>query len=110
VWAAAYAEDWEKTVALAYLANFSPETRTVLRKIQSVAISIRVEKPLEVQGALQCADEPAAKALLQFLLKQKPEELKDLKIYQKDSWVSIQGNVSDLAFVVNKMKIPNAGP
>lgn len=110
VWAAGHDEKWDKTLVGAYLTSLSPKERQILTKVQTVAISIRVDERLIVQADFRCTDDSAAIAFLHFFVQRNSNESKPLKINQKDSWVSLQANGSDLSSVVNKIKIPNIGP
>lgn len=107
VWVAGHAENWDKTLAAAYLASMPQKNHEILNKIQTIAVGVRVDEQPIVQAAFQCFDEPAAKAFLAFLLQQDPDQLKDWKINQKETWISFQANPSDLSFLVNKIKISN---
>jgi hypothetical protein len=110
VWAVGHAENWDKTLAGTYLASLPQEERQILRKVQTIAVGVRVDPRPVVHAAFQCTDESSANALHAFCLQQNHNDSKDWKIHQKDAWVSFQANASDLSIVVNKIKIPNPGP
>src|SRR5439155_17613720 len=104
IWAAGHADDWLKTLALAYLAGLAKEDRAVVQRIQTFAIGLRVEQGPVIDAAFRCSDEPAAKALEQWLRQQELDELKETKISQKEDWVSIQAKVADVSGLLNRIK------
>jgi hypothetical protein len=110
VWAVGYAEDWEKTLALTYLAALPQENRTVLRKIQTFAVGLRADKDTTLNAEFQCRDEPGVQALHEYLGNQKSAGLTDVKSSQKETWVSVQANVSDLSSLAKLLRVPNTGP
>ncbi len=106
-WATGHADDWRKTLALAYLAGLPKENRELIQRIQTFAIGLRVEQGPIIDAAFQCSDEPAAKALEQWLRQQELDELKEMKISQKEDWVSIQAKVADISGLLNRIKNAN---
>jgi len=109
IWLAGYAEHWEKTLALTYLETVPKEDREILKGIQSVALSLRVDGRPSLRASFQCINEPAAKALAELIQKHPQHEFQDMKVDQKGSWVSIQASAADFPSIVNKMKPLNAG-
>src|SRR4029077_19473145 len=90
-----------------YFAGLPKENREVVERIQTFAMGLRVEHASILDAAFQCPDERAAKALEQWLRQQKPKEIKETKISQKDNWVSFQAKVADISPLINTMKSAN---
>jgi hypothetical protein len=100
-------DHWEKTVALTYLAAWPEATRQVLGKVQTFAVSLRVDAGVVLNVAFQCTDESAAQALADFFRHEKPDNLQEMTISQKDAWVSLQAKTSDLASIIAKLQVAN---
>ena len=107
VWAAGYAEDWEKTLALTYMAALPQKNRDVVRKIQTFAVSFLVNNDVTFHADFQCQDEASAQALGEYLGNEKIIGLTDLKTSQKETWASIQAKAADLASLSKLLRIPN---
>ncbi len=110
IWAAGHADDWRKTLALAYLAGLPKENLEVVQRIQTFAIGFRGEQGPIIDAAFQCSDEPAAKAFERWLRQQELDELKEAKISQKEDWVSLQAKVADISGLLNRIKNANRKP
>jgi hypothetical protein len=110
VWAVGQSDDWQKTPALAFLANLPKEDRALIQRIQTFAIAIRVEQGETLDAAFRCSDEPGAKALEQWLRQQKPEEMKEMRIIRQEDWISLQAKVTDISPLINRMKVTPRKP
>ena len=106
VWAAGHAEDWKKTLALTYLATLPEENRKILEKIQTFAVGLHVDNRTTINGAFHCVDESSAQALDEFLRRQRVPEFTNVKSSQKETWVSIQANISDLSSLSSFFSAP----
>lgn len=110
VWVVGQSDDWQKTPALAFLAEFPKEDRAVIQRIQTFVIAARVEQGETLDAAFRCSDETAAKAFEQWLRQQKPEEMKEMKISRQEDWASLQAKVTDISPLLNRMKVAPRKP
>jgi hypothetical protein len=107
VWAAGYAEDWEKTLALTYLAALPQNNRDILKNIQTFTVSFHVNNDVTFHAGFQCQDEASAQALREYLGNEKIIGLTDVKTSQKETWASIQAKATDFASLSKLLRIPN---
>jgi hypothetical protein len=104
-WLVGYSPDWEKTIALTYLAALPQKEREVLGKIQTLAVSLRIDKDASFHADMQCRDEPSARALREYLDSLKPAGL-ETRTSQKENWTSFQAKAADIASLTKFLSLP----
>jgi hypothetical protein len=106
VWLAGDSPDWEKTIALTYLAALPQKEREVFGKIHTFAVSLRLNKDASIHADMQCRDEPSAQALREYLDSLKPAGL-ETRTSQKENWTSFQAKGADIASLTKFLSLPN---
>jgi hypothetical protein len=93
IWVIGASDEWDKTVVAGYFMALSKETKDVLKKVQIFAIGLRMEHEPTLTAGLKCSNESGARALNEYLRKQKIESLRDVTVNNEGPWVTLQGKI-----------------
>jgi hypothetical protein len=90
-WVVGSAADWKKTALFFLLKDLPAEEQQVLANVHTLGVWLQCEQGLVLNGAAQCADEPAAQALNKYLDRWHKDNFKH---FQQETWVTAQARGS----------------